>query len=47
MMEKGMSAISDNGILGDPRRASAEKGKIYLEGLADFVVSKIEPKTAD
>lgn len=46
MMEKGMSAITANGILGDPRTASAEKGEIYLERLADFVVSKIGAKTA-
>jgi creatinine amidohydrolase len=45
MMEKGMSAISGNGILGDPRTASAERGEAYLERLADFVVSMIGPKT--
>jgi creatinine amidohydrolase len=45
MMEKGMSAITANGILGDPRTASAEKGEAYLERLADFVVSKIGAKT--
>jgi len=42
-----MSALTANGILGDPRTASAEKGEAYLERLADFVVSKIEQKTAD
>jgi creatinine amidohydrolase len=45
MFEKGMLALSANGILGDPRTASAEKGEAYLERLADFVVSKIVPKT--
>ena len=43
MFEKGMPALSSNGILGDPRTASAEKGEVYLERLADFVVSKIGP----
>jgi creatinine amidohydrolase len=47
MMEKGMSALTANGILGDPRTASAEKGEAYLERLADFVVSKIGSKTTD
>jgi len=47
MREKGISALTANGILGDPRKASAEKGKVYLEGLADFLVSKIGPKTSD
>ena len=47
MLEKGASAISANGILGDPRRASAEKGKAYLEGLADFLVSNIGAKATN
>ena len=47
MFEKGMPALSANGILGDPRIASAEKGEVYLERLADFVVSKIGPKRSD
>ncbi|MDH4270741.1 MAG: creatininase family protein [Candidatus Aminicenantes bacterium] len=47
MMEKGMSAISTNGVLGDPRKASAEKGEVYLERLADFLASKIGPKTTE
>jgi creatinine amidohydrolase len=42
MFEKGTSAISTNGILGDPRKASAEKGRVYLERLADLIVSKIK-----
>jgi creatinine amidohydrolase len=45
MFEKGTSAISSNGILGDPRTASAKKGEVYLERLADFLVSKIGSKT--
>jgi len=47
ILEKGMSAITSNGVLGDPRTASAEKGEVYLERLADFLVSKIGPKTTD
>ncbi len=46
MFEKGMPALTANGILGDPRRASAERGEVYLERLADFVVSKIGQRRA-
>jgi creatinine amidohydrolase/Fe(II)-dependent formamide hydrolase-like protein len=42
-----MSAITANGILGDPRTATAGKGAAYLERLADLVVSSIGAKTTD
>jgi creatinine amidohydrolase/Fe(II)-dependent formamide hydrolase-like protein len=45
ILEKGMPALSSNGVLGDPRRASAEKGEVYLERLAEFLVSAIGAKT--
>jgi len=38
IIEKGMPALTKNGIIGDPAKASAEKGEIYLERLADFLV---------
>jgi len=41
ILEKGMPALTPNGVLGDPRQASAEKGEIYLERLADFLVREI------
>jgi len=41
IFEKGMPALTANGILGDPRKASAEKGEVYLERLADFLVAEI------
>ena len=41
LFEKGMPALSANGILGDPRSASAKKGRDYLERFADFIVAKI------
>jgi creatinine amidohydrolase/Fe(II)-dependent formamide hydrolase-like protein len=36
-----MPALTPNGVLGDPRKASAEKGRVYIERLADFLVEKI------
>jgi creatinine amidohydrolase len=41
IFEKGMPALTGNGVLGDPRRASADKGRRYLERLADFLVKAL------
>jgi len=41
VLERGMPSLSANGVLGDPRKASAEKGRLYLERLADFLVVKV------
>jgi creatinine amidohydrolase/Fe(II)-dependent formamide hydrolase-like protein len=41
-----MPALSSSGVLGDPQKASAEKGRIYLERLADFLVEKVGKRAA-
>ena len=41
IFEKGMPALTENGILGDPCKASAERGEVYLEKIADFWVREI------
>lgn len=41
IFEKGMPALTANGVLGDPRTASAEKGEDYLERWAELVISEI------
>ena len=41
IFERGMAALTQNGVLGDPRKASAEKGEIYLDKLARFLVEQI------
>jgi creatinine amidohydrolase len=46
ILEKGMPALTSNGVLGDPREASAEKGRIYLERLADFLVEQVGKSAA-
>lgn len=47
ILEKGMPALSEIGVLGDPRKASAEKGEIYLEKIADFLVGEVKKQLAD
>jgi creatinine amidohydrolase len=47
IFEKGMPALTANGVLGDPRTASAEKGEDYLERWAEFIISKIGTRTID
>lgn len=46
IFEKGMTALTSNGILGDPRKASAAQGEIYLEQLVDFLVSAVSGETS-
>jgi creatinine amidohydrolase len=41
VLEKGLPTLTQNGVMGDPRKASAEKGEVYLERLADFLVAEI------
>ena len=41
IFEKGMPALTANGVIGDPRKASANKGEVYLDHLADFLVREI------
>ena len=41
IFDKGMTALTANGILGDPRQASAEKGAVYLDRFVDYVVSVV------
>ena len=41
LFEKGMSAISSIGVLGDPTRADIERGREYFEQLTDYIVKDI------
>jgi len=45
IFEKGMPALTSNGVLGDPRTASAEKGEDYLERWAEFIISETGANT--
>jgi creatinine amidohydrolase len=46
IFEKGMPALTSNGVLGDPRTASAEKGETYLERTAAFLAAEIGRRPA-
>jgi len=41
ILERGMPALTQNGVLGDPRRASGDRGATYLERLAEFLAERI------
>ena len=42
ILEKGMPALTKIGVLGDPTKASAERGEVYLEKMADFLAGEIK-----
>jgi len=42
IFEQGMPALSKRGVLGDPTTATTEKGKVYIEKMADFVVRELK-----
>ncbi len=44
ILEKGMPALSEKGVLGDPTKASAEKGAAYLEKTVNFFIGEIKKK---
>jgi creatinine amidohydrolase len=44
IFEQGMPALTKNGVLGDPEKASAAKGEIYLDRLAGFLAREIEKR---
>jgi creatinine amidohydrolase/Fe(II)-dependent formamide hydrolase-like protein len=39
LFQKGIKAIDPNGVIGDPRSASAAKGTVYLDRLVDDMVA--------
>ncbi len=42
ILEKGMPALSKNGVLGDPSKANPEKGRAYLERMVNLISAKIK-----
>ena len=41
LFEKGMKAVSPNGILGDPHGMNAALGRLLIEALAERIVRKL------
>jgi len=46
ILEQGMTALTANGVLGDPAGSSADKGETYLELCAEYLVSMLESERA-
>ena len=46
VFEKGFKAVTENGVLGDPRDASADNGEAYLAAMTDLLVSHIKKAKA-
>jgi len=44
---RGMTALTANGVLGDPAGASPERGETYLELFAEFLAAKVENAPVD
>lgn len=42
IIQDGMPALSEIGVLGDPTKASAEKGAVYLEKTVEFLIKEIK-----
>jgi creatinine amidohydrolase len=42
VFEKGFRAVTENGVLGDPRKASAANGEAYLAAITDILVRFIK-----
>jgi creatinine amidohydrolase len=45
MWEQGTHTLTKNGVLGDPRKASADKGEIYLNRLTEFMIQEIKEQS--
>ena len=41
VFDRGVDAVSPNGVIGDPRRADAERGERYWEHTVETVVEQL------
>jgi creatinine amidohydrolase/Fe(II)-dependent formamide hydrolase-like protein len=44
MLSQGITAVSENGVLGDARKGEAGKGEEYLELLAEKIADLVRKK---
>lgn len=42
ILEEGMPRLTESGVLGDPSKATAKKGMVYLEKTVAFIVKEIK-----
>ncbi|MGH2951248.1 MAG: hypothetical protein ACRDKX_04315 [Solirubrobacterales bacterium] len=47
MFEGGVKSIAANGVVGDPRAASADHGRRYWEAGLELAVEQVESATTD
>lgn len=45
MWDQGMEVLTKNGVIGDPSKASAENGEIYLNRLTEFFIQEIKKQS--
>jgi creatinine amidohydrolase/Fe(II)-dependent formamide hydrolase-like protein len=43
--EEGIHVLTDTGVFGDPRRASPENGRRYIERLVDLAVEFVQERS--
>jgi creatinine amidohydrolase len=43
---EGVHALTDTGVIGDPKQASAENGRKYIERLVELAAELIERESA-
>jgi creatinine amidohydrolase len=43
-LEQGADALSETGVIGDPRRASAERGRRYVDRLVELALELVEQR---
>jgi creatinine amidohydrolase len=41
MMSEGIESVSSNGVLGDQRAGDAERGRFYLDRLAEYLAADV------
>ncbi len=44
-LEEGIDALTDTGVFGDPRRATADHGRLYVERLIELAVGYVEERS--
>lgn len=46
LLEKGLRSVTGNGVLGDPRGATAEIGRAVIDSMVDYLATEVELQMA-